>query len=80
MKRAVSISIGSSKRNKTIEIELLGEKVLLERIGTEPFEVKNGDRIAQMIFKNVVRVKWQEVDRLPETGRGAGGFGSTGRR
>src|SRR5512136_2272989 len=35
MKRAVSISIGSSKRNKSVEIELLGEKVLIERIGTD---------------------------------------------
>ena len=35
MKRAVSISIGSSKRNKTVEVELLGEKVLIERIGTD---------------------------------------------
>jgi tartrate dehydratase alpha subunit/fumarate hydratase class I-like protein len=35
MKRAVSISIGSSKRNKAVEVELLGEKVLIERIGTD---------------------------------------------
>ena len=35
MKRAVSISIGSSKRNKAVEIELLGEKVQIERIGTD---------------------------------------------
>ncbi|OPY70093.1 MAG: Deoxyuridine 5'-triphosphate nucleotidohydrolase [Syntrophorhabdaceae bacterium PtaU1.Bin034] len=65
----------------TVDADYRGEvKVILINLGTEPFEVKNGDRIAQMIFKNVVRVKWQEVDRLPETGRGAGGFGSTGRR
>jgi tartrate dehydratase alpha subunit/fumarate hydratase class I-like protein len=35
MKRAVSISIGSSKRNKSVEVDLLGEKVLIERIGTD---------------------------------------------
>ncbi len=35
MKRAVSISIGSSKRDKAVEVELLGEKVLIERIGTD---------------------------------------------
>lgn len=35
MKHAVSISLGSSKRNKSVEVELLGEKVLIERIGTD---------------------------------------------
>jgi len=40
--------------------------------------VKNGDRIAQMIFKNVVTVSWRPIEALPETKRGRGGFGSTG--
>ncbi len=48
MKRAVSISIGSSKRNKTIEIELLGEKVLLERIGTDGDMHKAADLYHQL--------------------------------
>jgi dUTP pyrophosphatase len=64
----------------TIDADYRGEiKVILINLGDAPFEVKKGDRIAQVIFKRTVRVRWEEVDRLPETERGAGGFGSTGR-
>jgi dUTP pyrophosphatase len=65
----------------TIDADYRGEiKVILINLGTAPFEIKNGDRIAQMVFKETVRVCWQEVEQLPESARGAGGFGSTGRR
>jgi len=63
----------------TIDADYRGEiKVLLINLGSEPFTVKNGDRIAQMIFKNIVKVNWKTVEELPETKRGKGGFGSTG--
>lgn len=63
----------------TIDADYRGEiKVLLINLGSEPFTVKNNDRIAQMIFKNIVKVNWKTVEELPETKRGKGGFGSTG--
>jgi dUTP pyrophosphatase len=63
----------------TIDADYRGEiKVILINLGHAPFEIKKGDRIAQVVFKRTVRVRWEEVDRLPETERGAGGFGSTG--
>jgi len=63
----------------TIDSDYRGEvKVILINLGNEDFTVKNGDRIAQMVFKNIVRGSWKVVDELPETKRGKGGFGSTG--
>lgn len=65
----------------TIDADYRGEvKVILINLGSNPFEIRRGDRIAQMVFKKVVRVNWLEVEGLPETERGEGGFGSTGRR
>ena len=46
--------------------------------GTEPFVVKQGDRIAQLVIAKHERVDWVEVEELSETNRGAGGFGHTG--
>lgn len=48
--------------------------------GLEAFIIEPGDRIAQLVITPVVRAVWQEVDALPATGRGEGGFGSTGNR
>ncbi len=63
----------------TIDADYRGEiKVILINLGNAPFEIKQGDRIAQIVFKRIVQVHWEEVDRLPETARGEGGFGSTG--
>jgi dUTP pyrophosphatase len=63
----------------TIDSDYRGElEVILINTGSESFTVKNGDRIAQMIISPVVRVSISEVDRLSETRRGSGGFGSTG--
>ena len=53
--------------------------VLLKNNGDEPFTLRFGDRIAQMVFTPVVRAKFEEVKALDETKRGSGGFGSTGR-
>lgn len=46
--------------------------------GPEPFTIRPGERIAQLVVVPVVAVRWHEVDVLPATERGAGGFGSTG--
>ncbi|HVS94429.1 MAG TPA: dUTP diphosphatase [Mucilaginibacter sp.] len=63
----------------TIDADYRGEiKVLLVNLSNEPFEVKPGDRIAQMIVARHERVEWEEVDVLNETSRGAGGYGHTG--
>jgi dUTP pyrophosphatase len=54
-------------------------KVILINLGQEPFTIKRGERIAQMIIAPVTQAQWDVVEILPETERGAGGFGSTGR-
>lgn len=53
--------------------------VALVNLGTEPYTVRHGDRIAQCIIAPVVQVAFEVVDALGETARGEGGFGSTGR-
>ncbi|MDR2096570.1 MAG: dUTP diphosphatase [Treponema sp.] len=63
----------------TIDSDYRGElEVLLVNLGSEPFTVHDGDRIAQLVIAPVCRVSVVEKDVLSETGRGAGGFGSTG--
>ena len=63
----------------TIDSDYRGElQVILMNLGTEPFVVKRGDRIAQMLIQRVEPVEFAEVEELPESGRGTGGFGSTG--
>lgn len=64
----------------TIDEDYRGEvKVILANLGSEPFEVRRGERIAQLVPAPVLKAAFREVDDLSETGRGAGGFGSTGR-
>ena len=64
----------------TIDADYRGEvKVILANLGSEPFEVKRGERIAQLVPAMVQRAVFMEVAELDETARGAGGFGSTGR-
>jgi dUTP pyrophosphatase len=63
----------------TIDADFRGEiQVLLINMGTEPFIVERGDRIAQLVLSEVPQITWEEVDELPSSERGAGGFGSTG--
>jgi dUTP pyrophosphatase len=63
----------------TIDSDYRGElKVILINLGDFPFEVRRGDRIAQLVLAPVVRATWLEVEELDETVRGEGGFGSTG--
>ncbi|MFN3447962.1 MAG: dUTP diphosphatase [Roseococcus sp.] len=65
----------------TVDSDYRGEvAVILLNTGAEPFAVARGERIAQAVFAPVTRALWEEVAVLPETRRGAGGFGSTGRR
>ncbi|NPA87397.1 dUTP diphosphatase [Caminibacter pacificus] len=64
----------------TIDSDYRGEiKVLLINLGDEPFEIKEGERIAQAVVAPVIQAKIEEVDELSDTQRGAGGFGSTGK-
>lgn len=63
----------------TVDADYRGEvKVLMINLGQEPFAVKRGERIAQMVVAPVTQIAWQPVADLDETARGAGGFGSTG--
>lgn len=63
----------------TIDPDYRGEiGVIVINHGAEPFTIKNGERIAQMIFSRFVRVELQEVEELENTLRGDGGFGHTG--
>ncbi len=64
----------------TIDSDYRGEiKVIIYNHGDENFLVNNGDRIAQMILAPVVKMELEEVNSLPESIRGEGGFGSTGK-
>jgi dUTP pyrophosphatase len=63
----------------TIDSDYRGElKIILINLGDRAFEVRRGDRIAQLVLAPVVRATWLKVDELDETHRGEGGFGSTG--
>ena len=63
----------------TIDADYRGEiGVLLINHGVKAFTIENGERIAQLVLARYERIAWQETDTLPETDRGAGGFGSTG--
>jgi dUTP pyrophosphatase len=64
----------------TIDADYRGEiQVILINHGAEPFAIRRGERIAQMVIAPVVQAELNPVGSLPETGRGSGGFGSTGR-
>jgi dUTP pyrophosphatase len=63
----------------TIDPDYRGEvKVILVNLGKEPFVIKNGMRIAQMVISKFERVEVEVVEELSQTRRGEGGFGSTG--
>ncbi len=76
---ALRHGIGVLNGPGTIDADYRGEiGVLLINHGQEDFTVSRGMRIAQMVVAPVTRIAWRETDRLPDTPRGAGGFGSTG--
>jgi len=63
----------------TVDSDYRGELcVLLVNFGSEPFTVQNGDRIAQAVVAQAVQVSFVQTDALSKTGRGTGGYGSTG--
>ena len=64
----------------TIDSDYRGEiKVIIYNHGINDFTISNGDRIAQMILSPVIKMELEETNNLPETIRGEGGFGSTGK-
>ena len=63
----------------TVDADYRGEvRVILINLGAEDFTIRRGDRIAQLLIAPVTRAEWRETERLDDTARGAGGFGSTG--
>jgi len=77
---AAKSNIGVLNAPGTIDSDYRGEiKVILFNHGSKEFIVNNNDRIAQMILMPVLKIDFEEVNDLPETIRGSGGFGSTGK-
>jgi len=65
----------------TIDADYRGEiGVILVNLSKAPFVIEDGDRIAQLVFAKVEQAEWEVKDELSETERGAGGFGSTGKK
>lgn len=63
----------------TVDADYRGElKTLMVNLSSEPFTICPGERIAQMVVSKHEHIEWEEVERLESTGRGEGGFGSTG--
>jgi len=63
----------------TIDYDYRGDVgIILINLGTEPFVINDGDRIAQMVINKYERIVWEPVDELPETERGEGAYGHTG--
>ena len=78
---AANESIGVLNSPGTIDSDYRGElKIILFNHGKEDFIINNGDRIAQMVLVPIVKMEFEEVDSLPNTVRGQGGFGSTGKK
>jgi dUTP pyrophosphatase len=64
----------------TIDADYRGDVgVILVNHGRESFEIKDGERIAQLVIAQYAAIAWDQVETLDETSRGAGGFGSTGK-
>ena len=76
---AAKLNIGVLNTPGTIDSDYRGEiKIILFNHGTKKFVIKKNDRIAQMVLVPILKVDFEEVDNLPDTVRGTGGFGSTG--
>ena len=64
----------------TIDADYRGEiKIIVANLSSEPYELKPGERIAQMVVSRFTQVEWEPVQELSQTERGAGGFGHTGK-
>ena len=78
---AAKESIGVLNSPGTIDSDYRGElKIILFNHGNKDFVINNGDRIAQMVLVPILKMEFEEVDSLPNTVRGQGGFGSTGKK
>ncbi len=78
---AAKESIGVLNSPGTIDSDYRGElKIILFNHGNKDFIINNGDRIAQMVLVPILKMEFEEVDSLPDTIRGQGGFGSTGKK
>jgi dUTP pyrophosphatase len=65
----------------TIDADYRGEiKVIVINLSNEDLIISNGERIAQMVVSKHERIDWEEAEELSQTDRGAGGFGSTGKK
>ena len=77
---AAKESMGVLNSPGTIDSDYRGElKIILFNHGDKDFIINNGDRIAQMVLVPILKMEFEEVDNLPDTVRGQGGFGSTGK-
>ena len=77
---AVKNNISVLNTPGTIDSDYRGEiKIIIYNHGSADFTINNGDRIAQMVLSPVIKMELEEVKDLPETIRGEGGFGSTGK-
>jgi len=78
---AAKESMGVLNSPGTIDSDYRGElKIILFNHGDKNFIINNGDRIAQMVLVPILKMEFEEVDNLPDTVRGQGGFGSTGKK
>jgi dUTP pyrophosphatase len=78
---ALRHGIGVVNAPGTIDSDYRGEvAVILINLGSAPFPIQRGDRIAQLVISPVASVDWEEAETLGESERGAGGFGSSGVR
>ena len=78
--RSAKSNIGILNTPGTIDSDYRGElKIILFNHGSKEFIINNNDRIAQMVLMPVLKIDFEEVDELPNTLRGSGGFGSTGK-
>ena len=77
---AAKLNISVLNTPGTIDSDYRGEiKIILFNHGKEDFVINNNDRIAQMILMPIIKAEFEEVENLPKTLRGSGGFGSTGK-
>ena len=77
---AAKFSVSILNTPGTIDSDYRGElKIILFNHGDKDFIINNGDRVAQMILTPIIKIEFEEVDQLPKTIRGLGGFGSTGK-
>ncbi len=77
---AIKFGITCLNTPGTIDADYRGEvKVILINLGDKDFKIERGERIAQMVIQKVEKIQWKTMESLPDSERGSGGFGSTGK-